>query len=433
MKNSYRSFLTKFISKNHFCIYLLFLLLLATSCSAQQVVLTRIASAERSDGKGYVVRFHVESSVSSFSMAQPVPNLIQLALHDPYIDTKGIIQSLSPIFEVVALHQIEDGVGIILKIKSDDFYRAQAYPDGGSDDILLALTQTSKAKLLQQIDTEKPLAWAPKPEPATNIEPATPETPNITRTSYQKLKEKLQIDTIVLDAGHGGHDVGAIGYSGQYEKEIVFEITQKVGHYINKYMPEVEVVYTRTGDYYVGEKKHPGISHMQSLIERGQIANRANGDLFISIHANAAASSQAHGTEVYFLGLERSQTALEVMKRENNIVDLKKSEKKHKITSQEMFIYKLANSANIAASQKLAGMISNQFQTRANRNSRGVKQARFVVLYHASMPAVLVETGFVTNPEEEDFLTSEHGQSIIASAIFRAIRNYRQQFGVAQK
>src|SRR5699024_7266528 len=233
---------------------------------------------------------------------------------------------------------------------------------------------------------------------------------------------------IVLDPGHGGHDVGAIGYSGHYEKDIVLAIAKKVGHYINKYMPNVKVVYTRTGDYYVGEKKHPGISHMQSLIERGQIANRANGDLFISIHANAAAANQAHGTEVYFLGLERSKTALEVMQRENNIIDLEEGEKRHKITPQEMFIYYLANSANIAASQKLAGMISHQFEERAKRESRGVKQARFVVLYHASMPAILVETGFVTNPDEENFLTSDYGQSIIASAIFRAIRNYKQQF-----
>lgn len=394
---------------------LLLLLSLTSSCSAQQNILTRISSAERSDGKGYVIRLHMNATADSFAVAQPRPRIIQFEMFGPNIDTTNIRQTLSSAFEDISLFPLTHGMGIIFRLKEDAVYRAKAYPDGASNDLLLALTETSKEKLEKIVESENALAWAPDLEPVTGVEPV-----EISRTTYNKLKEKLKIDVIVLDAGHGGHDVGADSYRGKYEKDIVLSITKKVGQYIEKYMPEVKVVYTRDGDYFVGLK------------ERGQIANKANGDLFVSIHANSFYNSSVHGTEVYFLGLERSDTALEVMKRENNIVDLEEGEKRHKITKQEMFIYELANSANIKASQKLAGMIRHQFKERAMRRSRGVKQARFVVLYHASMPAILVETGFITNPEEGKYLTSEYGQSIIASAIFRAIRDYRQQFATSQ-
>src|SRR5699024_3482489 len=199
-------------------------------------------------------------------------NIVQLGVYSTYIDTAGIKQSLAPAFNNISFFQLNHGVGIILHLDKAANYRADAYPDGASSDLLLALTKTSEKKLAQAVKSQKGLAWAPELDPIANAEPAEPVTVN--RTSYNKLKEKLKIDVIVLDPGHGGHDVGAIGYSGHYEKDIVLAIAKKVGHYINKYMPNVKVVYTRTGDYYVGEKKHPGISHMQSLIERGQIANR---------------------------------------------------------------------------------------------------------------------------------------------------------------
>lgn len=400
-------------------------LVFSSSCTAQQNTVSRISAAKRADDKGYVIRLHMNAEADSFAIAQPRTNVIQLEVFAAGIDTVDIKQNLIPEIDHVSLYPLTHGMGVVFYLKEDAFFRAEAYPDGAGNDLLLALTETTEKELQAAIDPERALAWAPKleSEPIVQVEPVP-----VQRTRYNKLKEKLKIDVIVIDAGHGGHDVGAIGYSGHYEKDIVFAISKKVGEYIKKNMPGVKVVYTRTGDYFVGDKTHPGISHLQSLIERGQIANRANGDLFISIHANSAAANQAHGTEVYFLGLERSQTALDVMKRENNIVDLEEGEKRSKITEQEMFIYKLANSANIAASQKLAGMIYHQFDTRANRRTRGVKQARFVVLYHASMPAVLVETGFITNPKEEEYLTSDYGQSIIASAIYRAIRDYKQQF-----
>src|SRR5699024_8300121 len=122
-------------------------------------------------------------------------------------------------------------------------------------------------------------------------------------STYRAIRKQMKFDTVVLDAGHGGHDTGAIGWHHTLEKNVVLAITKKVGHYINEYLPDVNVVYTRDSDKFIGLK------------ERGRIANKANGDLFVCIHANAARSSRAYGTETYFLGLERSKTALKVMER----------------------------------------------------------------------------------------------------------------------
>src|SRR5699024_1160554 len=219
----------------------------------------------------------------------------------------------------------------------------------------------------------------------------------------------------ILDPGHGGHDHGAPGYGNIKEKDIVLSIAKKVGGYIEENLPDVNVVYTRDDDSFI------------ELEERGSIANRHSGDLFVSIHANSSTSRQPYGSEVYFLGLERSQSALEVMKRENKVVRPNNGDEQKKLSQEELLIYELANSGYISSSERFAGMIEHQFDKRAQRRSRGVKQARFVVLYHASMPAVLVETGFISNRNEAKYLASDYGQSIIASAIFRAIRSYKQQ------
>ena len=210
-------------------------------------------------------------------------------------------------------------------------------------------------------------------------------------------------------------DPGNIGYRNIEEKDVVLSISKKLGSYIEEYLPDVKVIYTRETDRYV------------DLEERGSIANRAEGDLFISIHADGWTSSSVYGSSVFFLGLHRSDAAFEVMKRENSVFTAH-SEELFNLTEEDLLIYELAHSGYIATSERIAYMIEDQFRTRANRKSRGVKQAGFVVLYQASMPAVLIETGFLSNPAEQRFLTSDYGQSIIASAIFRAIRDYKIEY-----
>ena len=374
--------------------------------------LTHLSTTVRSDGKGQVVRFHLLQQADSFRVYQPEPHLIQVALFGNKIGAENLsTPSGTPIFDDAKYYSIPQGLGMDLQLKQKYFFDSNIYRDAQSDDILLSLTNTKQEALAEQTKGRTPINWS---DPAFPAEDKSMASRQGRSSGNSQVQNKLKFDTVILDPGHGGHDTGAIGY-GNKEKDIVLSISKKVGGYIEENMPGVSVVYTRDDDTFI------------ELEERGSIANRHSGDLFVSIHANSSTSRQPHGTEVYFLGLERSQSALEVMKRENKVVRPNSDNDQKKLSQEELLIYELANSGYISSSERIAGMISRQFDERAQRRSRGVKQARFVVLYHASMPAILVETGFISNRNESKYLASDYGQSIIASAIFRAIRNYKQQ------
>jgi N-acetylmuramoyl-L-alanine amidase len=405
---------------------LILITLIPLSCTGQKTALDRISSAERGDNRGHVIRFHFAEPSNSFEFSQPQTNLIQLELQGSNIDTAGIrLDDESDILEKVAFYPIQGGMGVDFFLKKEAFYKAAAYPDRSSNDILVGLTKADPQVLTEYTQSMEMFEWSDAPPVessalADSKKDADEDQFSSVDTTYQRIKDKIKFDVVVLDAGHGGHDTGAIGRNGTYEKDVVLDIAKKVGGYIEENMPGVKVVYTRDDDTFI------------DLYERGPIANRAEGDLFVSIHANAARSSQAHGTETFFLGLERSESALKVMQRENKVVNLDNGEKEKKLTQEDLIIYELANSGYIANSERLAGMVQDQFKNRANRRSRGVKQGRLVVLYHASMPAILVETGFISNPSEQEYLTSDYGQNIMASAIFRSIRNYKEDFERSQ-
>lgn len=394
---------------------------------AQENTLERLSIAQRSDGKGHVIRFHLKQPVDSFEVYQPDVDLIQMTLHSENIDTSDIqLPSESSIFDEISFYDIPQGIGVDIYITRDKYFDGKAYNDARSNDLLLALTKTDKVDLEYVTRDLEPLIWSRMTMTAESllVEDGTTNSINTNAqqdNSYSTFKNKMKFDVVVIDPGHGGHDPGSIGYKNVKEKNIVLKIAKKLGGYINEYLPDVKVVYTRKTDKFV------------DLEERGSIANRAEGDLFVSIHCNAHYTRQAYGTDVFFLGLEKSQTALEVMKRENRVVRADNDTEQKKLSQEELLIYELANSGYIASSERIAGMIEHQFDDRAQRHSRGVKQARFVVLYHASMPAVLLETGFISNPSEARYLSSDHGQSIIASAIFRAIRNYKEDYEKSQQ
>jgi N-acetylmuramoyl-L-alanine amidase len=327
----------------------------------------------------------------------------------------------------VSLYDIPFGIGVDIYLPEKHFFKAQAYYDANGKDLLLALTNTEKEEITYLTEGLDPVIWARLSDRdnsmvvGTNRNIENISTRDNSDNAYERVKDKMRFDVVVIDPGHGGHDPGSIGYKGVEEKDIVLSISKKVGGYIEEYLPNVKVVYTREDDTFI------------DLEERGPIANKAGGDLFVSIHANKFHNRQPHGTETYFLGLERSETALEVMKRENNIINGDEPYDPDKVLSpEELLVYELQNSGYIATSEKIAGRIEDQFANRAQRKSRGVKQGRFVVLYQASMPAILIETGFLSNPSEQRFLSSDYGQSIIASAIFRAIRNYKEEYEKSQ-
>lgn len=392
---------------------------LPLTLKAQENILKEVSTAVRSDGKGHVVRFQMSEPVDSFEVYQPSVDLIQMTLYDAKIDTANIsTEHISNAFDEISFYDVPAGIGVDIYLSEGKYYEGNAYYDANSNDLLLGLTEIDKTELQYVTKDMDPIIWSSFviSEESLLVGDSDFESADSITTEYEQARDKLNFDVIVLDPGHGGHDPGSIGYKNIKEKNVVLDIAKKVGGYIHKYLPGVKVVYTRDSDKFIG------------LEERGSIANQAEGDLFVSIHCNSYSTREPYGIELYFLGLERSQTALEVMKRENKVVRANNDTEQKELTQEELLVYELANSGYIANSERVAGMMEYQLDERAQRHSRGVKQARFVVLYHASMPAVLVETGFISNPSEARYLTSDRGQTYIASAIFRAIRNYKEDY-----
>lgn len=221
---------------------------------------------------------------------------------------------------------------------------------------------------------------------------------------------------IVIDAGHGGKDPGALG-SISREKDINLAIALKTGEYIQKNIKNVTVIYTRKNDSTV------------ELRDRPKIANKANADLFISIHTNSSDSRKVMGAETWIMGHAKDQANLEVAMIENSVMlqedDYSTKYEGFDPKSAESYIaFSLTQKVFQDQSTDLASKIQTQFRERVNRNDRDVKQAGFWVLYNTKMPSVLVETGFITNPTEEKYLNSKEGQDYLASSIYRACRDY---------
>lgn len=225
------------------------------------------------------------------------------------------------------------------------------------------------------------------------------------------------IKTVVIDAGHGGKDVGTHG-AFSFEKDVTLEISLKVGKYIEENFPDIRVIYTRKTDIFI------------TLKERAEIANKAHADLFICIHANSSSSS-AKGTETWVMGLYKSKSNLEVAMRENASMLMEKDYKEeyngfNPKSSESYIAMSLKQSAHLTKSLLFAKDVQEQFATKADRVDRGVKQAGFWVLYRTTMPSVLIETGFLTNENEEKYLNSKKGQDQLASSISNAFKEYKQ-------
>ncbi len=224
---------------------------------------------------------------------------------------------------------------------------------------------------------------------------------------------------VVIDAGHGGKDPGAVS-AHSYEKTIALSIALKTGAYIEKNLPGVEVIYTRKTDKFV------------KLHERAQIANDAKADFFISIHCNANNSSRVYGTETYVMGLHKSNANLEVAKLENAAI-LKEEDYNDMYegfnpnNDEDYITLTFFQSAYLDQSIELASKVQDQFRERVSLRDRGVLQAGFWVLYKTAMPGILIETGYLSNASDERFLRSEKGQVYIASAIYRAVKEYKAE------
>ena len=238
----------------------------------------------------------------------------------------------------------------------------------------------------------------------------------------KKTKTDNKIRTIVIDPGHGGKDSGTMGTKrfSIYEKHVALAISLKLGHYIENAFPEVEIVYTRDKDVFL------------SLNERTDIANNVNADLFISIHCDGFTDPSPYGASVFVMGMSKLKANMDVAMRENSAIYLEDNyQQKYDgfdpESAESYIVFSLMQNTYLNQSLSIAEEVEKEFATRANRKSRGVKQAPFYVISRTNMPSILIECGFLTNPKEEVFLHSEKGQDYLASAIFRAFRSYKQR------
>lgn len=226
-----------------------------------------------------------------------------------------------------------------------------------------------------------------------------------------------KVKCVCIDAGHGGKDPGAVGLKSK-EKDIVLSIALKVGRQLKETFPDMKVVYTRDKDVFI------------DLDKRGKIANDNKADLFVSIHINSNDSKNPKGLETYVLGLHRSKENLAVAMKENSVI---RYEKDYSVkyagfdpTKPESYIiFSLLQNLHLEKSLQLASFVQDEMVQATKRIDRGVRQAGYLVLKDAAMPAILVEAGFISNAEEERYLCTQAAQNKIAGSIFQAIKHYK--------
>jgi len=239
--------------------------------------------------------------------------------------------------------------------------------------------------------------------------------------SWQQSKSAVR--TVVIDAGHGGKDPGCIGHGKDiYEKDVALSIALKLGQMLKDSVGDIKIVYTRSTDKFV------------ELWERASIANKNNADVFISIHCNASTSSAAHGAETYVMGLHKNEGNLNVSKRENAAIILEDNYEKNEEyagfdpnSPEAHIIFSLYQNAFRNQSLQLAGSVQTYIGKKELRKNLGVKEAGFLVLWKTGMPSILVETGFLTNPDDKMYLRSDYGQKQLAHAVMLSVRDYKTQ------
>jgi len=279
---------------------------------------------------------------------------------------------------------------------------------------IIALLLAVSCQLLAAGSSGQPAA---KPAQDADTAAGSPEKATSQPLTANSPERGYRLRTVVLDAGHGGKDIGCNGVDA-HEADVALAIIKDLGRQIEENLPNVRVIYTRKTNVFV------------QLDERAAIANRNHADLFISVHCNAGPRG-SRGTEVWTMGLHKTDANLGVAQRENSVILQEKDYKRRydgfdPRSPQSHILFSLFQSAYITNSLRLAQRIDRQFRTSVGRSTRGVKQAGFLVLWKSTMPSVLVEAGFLTDRSEESYLDNRAGQQAIASGIYRAFREYKR-------
>lgn len=380
--------------------------LLSVGSVQADAVVEEVLFTARSDGAGYVVRIRTPDTIQAYSMPRSSGEdriewiLYNTTLQDDY-------RKSSPEGPVKSYTTTTRNGHLILQFRLDPEHSVEttAYRDGASNDLLLNLGFSDRV-VADGRDGEK--------TPSSVVQEVAGGAPNSPGVSKRE-RERWKLDTVVIDPGHGGKDPGATA-NGLYEKDIVLDVAHKLGDYIENRLG-VNVVYTRTKDRFI------------PLEERGHMANEAGAKLFLSLHVNASRQHAARGTETYFLGPSKTESAEKVMERENSVIKYEDNTEKYDDYDEQALVRQtLTQSAYMRQSEQLASLVQTQFEERVQRHNRGVHQAGFYVLWSASMPSVLVELGFLTNPKEARYLNSDQGKTYLASALFRAVRSYKKTY-----
>ena len=408
------------------------LVLTGTQVAGGTALVEDVLFTARSDGQGYVVRVRTPDTIKAYGMPRSVgPNEVEWVLYNT--DLADGYQKSTPEGPVQEYTATTRNGHLILRFRLDSerSVQTEVYRDGASTDLLLNLayagggrpvadagraSSSSGSSSTGSSSTGSSAGTGSAAETVRKVASGSPGPASSSSAGASKAaRERWKLDTVVIDPGHGGKDPGATA-NGVYEKNIVLGVARKLGDYIENRLG-VDVVYTRTGDRFIPLKK------------RGHMANEAGAKLFISLHANAARAHAAHGTETYFLGPSKTEAAEKVMERENSVIKYEDNTQKYEDYDEQALVrQKLTQSAYMRQSERLASLVQSQFEDRVQRDNRGVHQAGFYVLWSASMPSVLVELGFLTNPREVRFLNSDRGQTLLASGLFRAVRNYKKKY-----
>jgi N-acetylmuramoyl-L-alanine amidase len=346
---------------------------------------------------GYLVRIGATKHFDEFESWQKPDGWLYVTIADGKADVNKInAAQLRGVFSKILAIQYPTSVQLTFRL-STNIASSEIVSDPSSNDILLSLRfPTAQDTLAAEVERQQLLS------------------------ALEDARERWKLDVIVIDAGHGGEDPGAIGVTRVREKDVTLGIALKLGKLIEENLKGVKVVYTRRRDRAI------------ELYRRGQIANEARGKLFLSIHCNSMRRkpNSQNGFEIYLLRPGRTEEAVRIAERENAVIKLERGYQKRyqELTEENFILVTMAQSAHMKHSERFAAILEKEMRSRLPIPDNGVRQAGFLVLVGASMPNVLVETGYLSNRKEERFLKSRSGQEKIARAIYEAVKKYKSVY-----
>ncbi len=368
---------------------------------------------------GYLIRIHSTKKLSDFDSFMRNDDWLYVTLPGARADTATLnIVEPNEIFEQMIAVQSPTSTQLSFKLhkKIDS---AEIVQDATSDDLLVSLhtvaPPTRKELAAERRRREKEIKDAEQKRLEEDQ-----KRQEALQTQLDAQRKKWKLDVVVIDAGHGGNDPGTLGTIGTREKDITLGISLKLGKLIERNLPDVKIVYTRKTDRFV------------ELYRRGQIANENGGKLFISIHCNSLERkpSPTNGFEIYLLRPGKTEDALKIAEKENAVVRLEKDyqNRYQDVTEENFILLTMAQSAYVRHSEQFASYLQEEMDKRLSSDSHGVKQAGFYVLVGASMPNVLIETGYLSNRKDEMFLRNPSGQQVVAESILSALRLYKAAY-----